>query len=70
MNESHFKQTLNQSARDALDNGRYVVDPRGKDCGFERWRIDVYYLPNYADTLLLPKDEYDKFLQQHQNNVI
>ncbi len=49
------------------DKQIYFMEGRGKDISFSRWRVTLYYAPNFALTHFLPtQSEYDNFLAQHQ----
>jgi hypothetical protein len=58
---------LNTLAKLALKHGRAWYDYKGKDCSYDRWRIDIYYSPHRADCLLLPEKEYNDFQKRHVN---
>jgi len=43
------------------------LDPRGKDAGLDRWRVDLYYAPGWALTYFCKsEEEYEKFLRDHR----
>ncbi len=45
----------------------FYLDPQGKDISFERWRITLYYAPNFAKTHFEPNEEaYNMFLAEHK----
>ena len=45
----------------------YFIEGRGKDISFDRWRVTLYYAPNFALTHFLPtQKEYDDFMREHQ----
>lgn len=45
----------------------FLMDAQGKDISFERWRITLYYHPNYAATHFLQSEaEYNEFLKKYQ----
>ena len=45
----------------------YFMEGRGKDISFDRWRVTLYYEPNFALTHFLPsQEEYDSFIEEHQ----
>jgi hypothetical protein len=45
----------------------FFIDPRGKDISFGRWRVHLYYHPNYAETFFLnSQEEYEKYLSKHE----
>lgn len=47
----------------------YYMDCKGKDCGIERWRIDLYYDKHLASTLFkYSEKEYNKFIEEHQED--
>lgn len=44
----------------------YYIDAKGKDIGFDRWRVCLYYAGNFAATYFLETEqEYFDFLIRH-----
>lgn len=47
------------------------IDPQGKDCWTNRWRVDLYYAPHLAMTYFLHSEEnYTRFLEENKRLVI
>lgn len=47
----------------------YFMEEKGKDVSFPRWRVCLYYAPNFALTHFLDSlQEYNNFLSNHINN--
>ena len=45
----------------------YFMGPKGKDISVQRWRICLYYAPNFALTHFADSQKaYDTFLANHQ----
>lgn len=48
----------------------YYIEALGEDETFNRRRIELYYSPNYARTVLFETEEgYEKFLEIHKEEV-
>lgn len=44
----------------------YHMESKGKDISFDRWRIALYYEPNYASTVFFgSQPAYDAFITRH-----
>ena len=51
-----------------LEEGKFYLDPRGKDVSFPRWRLLVYYHRSYAETFFFDSEElYNEYIQAHDN---
>jgi len=47
----------------------FFIDKQGKDVSFERWRMSLYYKPNFATTAFFKSEkEYDSFYEKHSPN--
>lgn len=54
-----------------IDNGTarriYYIEKRGKDISFPRWRLTLYYAPNFATTILFYlQAEYEQYLLDNE----
>lgn len=48
----------------------FFLDCEGKDFGFNRWRIDAYYDPHFAETLFFGSEkEYKTFIDKARDSV-
>ena len=48
----------------------YFIEGKGKDIGFNRWRVTLYYKPNFAKTeFFKSQEDYDKFIKNHAQFV-
>ena len=55
---------------DSQTNRRiYYIEEKGKDTGFERWRLELYYQPNFACTCFCNSLEaYEEFLKKYKQD--
>lgn len=47
----------------------YYIEEKGKDTSFDRWRLCLYYQPNFAcTTFFYSKEDYEYFLKRHKQD--
>ena len=47
----------------------YYIEEKGKDISFERWRLHLYYKPNFACTsFYYSSEDYETFLKYHKQD--
>ena len=61
---------MNKSGFLYSDEGKrrriYFIEGRGKDISYERWRVTLYYEPNFAMTAFFDSAEaYERFVKAH-----